>query len=86
MITPTVHLNGTSGGALLEQILKARAALDAALDAMREAEPNGRDFYPQGNNAINTAIAEHLARIKSVEGVLQQYDGLYEAVSKQLGA
>jgi hypothetical protein len=84
MITPTIHLNGTSGAVLLEQQLKALAALRAALDAMIEAYPNGRDYYVAGQTAISTAMAEHEARIAAVVAVVDEYDAIAEAISDQM--
>ncbi len=64
MYTPTIHLNGTSRQALLQQARAATKALDEAIDALRVMSPNGRDFYPQGDDAIRDAIREHAARQK----------------------
>jgi hypothetical protein len=84
MITPTIHLNGTSGAVLLEQQLKALAALRAALDAMIEAYPNGRDYYTQGAGAGTQAQREHEARIAAVVAVVDEYDAIAEAISDQI--
>jgi len=83
MITPTIHTNGTSGERLLEQQLKAIAALRAAMAAMEEAYPNGRDYYPQGPSAINEATIEHSARMRAVSAVLNQYEQIAEAIADQ---
>ena len=58
MMIPTVHLNGTGKAALVDGIEAAHRAVAAALDALAEAAPNGRDYYPQGSDAIGRAIAE----------------------------
>jgi hypothetical protein len=84
MITPTIHLNGTSGAVLLEQQLKALAALRAALDAMIEAYPNGRDYYVAGQTAISTAMSEHEARVAVVASIADQYEAIAESISDQL--
>jgi hypothetical protein len=41
---PTVNLNGTSKAALIQYRLDAITALEAALDALREIAPHGRDY------------------------------------------
>jgi hypothetical protein len=86
MITPTIHLNGTSGAVLLEQQLKARAALRAAIDAMVDAYPNGRDYYPQRAGAGAQAQREHEARVAAVAAVADQYEAIAEAISTQIDA
>lgn len=41
MIHPTVHMNGTSRGALLEQYAEAAQAVDLALSAVVENDAEG---------------------------------------------
>lgn len=48
MRVPTVHLNGTSKGELLDQAHRAARAVANAITAVMQAAPNGRDFYVQG--------------------------------------
>lgn len=83
MMIPTVHLNGTSKAHLEEQIQGAIDALRAAEDALVYAAPNGRDYYPQGPSAINTAIAEYTARLAAVREVRQQMEAIVEKVVSQ---
>lgn len=63
---PTIHLNGTSKKTLLEWYEAAYAALGKAADALAEAAPNGRDYYPQGPDAYSKAAAEHEARMRQI--------------------
>jgi cytidylate kinase len=79
---PTVHLNGTAKSDLVAQL---ESAIDALFDAERkiaEAEPNGRDFYPQGSNVINQAIAEHVSRLNRIEGVRKELEQILESIQK----
>ena len=69
MIFPTIHLNGTSKQALLDQVLDAAHAVQDAIKALENATPNGRDYYPQGADAIKLAIAEHTARVTKLKEV-----------------
>ena len=69
MRVPTVHLNGTSKDELRRQLFDAADAGSAFLAALAAMSPNGRDYYPQGDNAIREAIAEHRARISRVEAI-----------------
>ena len=80
MKVPTVHLNGTSKAALLEQAYSAAEALTRALDALAEASPNGRDYYPQGDGALAQALTEHRQRVEAVRRVRDEMVALYEAV------
>ena len=56
MKPPTIHLNGTSRQSLLDAATEARSAVDEAEIKLREVWPNGRDYYPQGQDAIRHAI------------------------------
>jgi hypothetical protein len=72
MIVPTIHLNGTSADELLNQ---QRAVCDAAcelLNILNAAAPNGRDYYPQGDDAIRAAMDAHNARMASVRKILSE--------------
>lgn len=74
MLLPTVHLNGTSAQALFDANRRAAAAVHDAIAAMSEAYPNGRDFYPQGANAINVAMEEHRTRVRKLEEVAKDLE------------
>ncbi len=76
MILPTVHLNGTSKAALLEQLENASNALNDAYAAMKQAAPNGRDYYPQGEDALARATAAHLDRLRRVDTVKDEIDDM----------
>lgn len=73
---PTIHLNGTSKRELLEQYTEASHAVDAALDALYKAGPNGRDYYVQSASALYKAQDEHYARIKKLREVKQELDDI----------
>lgn len=69
---PTVHLNGTSKEQLLQQYTHAHQALNEALMALSRAAPHGRDYYTQGPDAINEAIAQHNKRLNALRQVAQE--------------
>lgn len=52
MMIPTLHLNGTSRTELIKQLTDAGHALALAIDALGNASPHGRDYYPQGPDAF----------------------------------
>lgn len=46
LVLPIVHLNGTSRERLIEQLCDAGGAVIAAIEALAQTAPNGRDYYP----------------------------------------
>ncbi len=62
VMIPTVHMNGTDARDLLAQNLDALAAIGNAIEALRRANPHGRDFYPQGQDAFTEA--QTMARVR----------------------
>lgn len=77
---PTVHLNGTSKERLLEAIEEAYTAVGVALEKLSETAPNGRDYYPQGPDAINQAQDEHRARLQKLQDVREELEYLANAL------
>ena len=80
MMIPTIHLNGTSRIALLAAHMEAGRKLRAAIDALRETAPHGRDYYPQGNGAISVAMREYQSRLDRLQGVLKELQDIAEAI------
>lgn len=81
MIVPTVHLNGTSREALIEELQDAISALDIARGAMRSAWPNPRDYYVQQGDAYRAAHAEWQARYDAVLKVENELSQILEAIA-----
>lgn len=79
-MVPTIHMNGTSKESLIDGYAAAANALRSALEALAACRPNGRDFYPQGEGAINVAQQEHDAREETVRGALFEVELLLEAL------
>lgn len=50
MKLPTIHLGGTPATRLLEGYLSAKNALDAAIEAVKRAAPNARDYVAPGHD------------------------------------
>jgi len=78
VIHPAIHSNGTSKDVLCRQLSDATYALRKALIAMKNTQPNGRDYYTLGNYAINVAGLDHQARLKAVVGVLSEYEEMLD--------
>ena len=83
MITPTIHLNGSSKDSLLEELCTALDALHAAETALHCCSPNARDYYPQGPEAFPGAVREHLQRVKAIRDVRAALEAILETVADQ---
>lgn len=81
MMVPTIHLNGSSREDLLERTTEAGRAVGDALDALERAGPNGRDYYPQGDEAFLRANLEHVDRMRRIRSVLEELRELAEAIA-----
>ena len=77
---PTIHSNGTSKDALVTQLCDAGAAVNDAIRALAEATPSGRDYYPQGPDALKRAMVQHEARMEALRGVLNELQTLVERI------
>lgn len=78
---PTIHLNGTSPEALLAQYEQSALAISQAIRLLEEASPHGRDYYPQGPQALTAARAEHVTRLEVLHGVQKELQQLIEHVA-----
>lgn len=76
MTFPTIHMNGTSGERLLDDISRARHALNKAYETLKQTAPNGRDYYLQGPNAIHEATQEHMDRLRKIDLVMAELEAL----------
>lgn len=79
---PTLHSNGTSKERLIDALCDARNALDAAYKALKLTAPNGRDYYPQGPDALIAAVADHSRRMIMVDTVIRELDDLTIAIDQ----
>ena len=80
MMIPTIHMNGTSKEALVEALSEAYRAVNEAGRKLAEAYPNGRDYYPQGAGAINTAMKEHESRMERLRSVAKELEEIVVAI------
>jgi hypothetical protein len=84
MLIPTVHLNGTSGEALLDQYTTAAQSVRQAIDKLCDAGPNARDYYVQGPDAALAAQREHESRIAALKRVRDDLAAIAEGIQDQL--
>jgi len=78
MICPQYSINGTATASLAEDAAKAASALRAALLALREIAPNGRDYVLGG---FKDAQAEWQALYDSVSVALDSVKDYQMAIS-----
>ncbi len=71
--TPCVHSNGTGERGLIEQSRNVYNNLRQALSSMREARPNGRDYYPLGDWAYPKARDAHDTLYKQISDIANAY-------------
>jgi len=81
---PTLHLNGSGGQQLAEQIEAAQSSLFRALNDLAFTAPNARDYYPQGDQAFTAACYEHRLRVARVQDVLAELATVHTGITKQL--
>jgi hypothetical protein len=85
LATPTVHINGTSKQALIDQLGDAIHALHEAGRKLAAATPNARDYYVQGNDAFTTAMRQHDARMTKLREIVAELETIGDAVFDQGG-
>lgn len=90
LITPLVHLNGSSAESLYDGYRAAWDATQAAVLALAATAPNARDYYTQavigGLDAFKKARAEHDRRMEALTSVLEQLALLSTDVMEQQDA
>ena len=74
MILPTVHLNGTAKDDLVGTLVEASTRLNDAYAAIRLTAPHGRDYYPQGPDALHTATQQHMKRLATLDSLIAEVD------------
>ncbi len=82
MILPTIHLNGTSKESLIESLCEASQAIELAYKALKQTAPHGRDYYPQGPEAIREAIKEHNNRLRLLDEVKNEIDDMTRKIDQ----
>ena len=70
MTVPTIHPNGDTAETLTAQLCAVAKACRAALAALRNGAPNGRNYYPQAYPALLAAQAQYAARCAHIQAVL----------------
>ena len=83
MRKPTVHLNGDSILTLKQQHCDALESLHDAMRVLSYTQPHGRNYYPQGSEAISEAHEEHMARMTKLNEVYEEVCEIYNHICDQ---
>lgn len=81
MKTPTIHLNGSAASDLFESYVTASQKIGEAIQAVSDAYPNARDYYPQEAGAYHVAVAEQQSRLERLTSVRAEMEALAESVA-----
>lgn len=73
IVTPIVHLNGTSKDELLALRENVYSALDSTLAALRQMGPNGRDYYPEPGR-MQRAEDQHRRRCQLLTDLMEEIE------------
>jgi len=84
MITPSVHLNGTSGPELLKQTMASLKAVRLAQQVLQNNAPHSRDYYVQGPGAWPKARDAHEARMLDLGRMAVEFERMAIAISDQI--
>jgi hypothetical protein len=87
MQVPTIHLNGTSRSELLREAQAAHAAVEAAINAVRDMTVHGRDYYVQPRAGLASpytiAVHEHEQRLQRLFELQNELVDYYAALAAQ---
>jgi hypothetical protein len=82
-VAPTVHLNGTDGKVLENQLTAAVAACNHAINVLMDCYPHGRDYYLQDDTAYVWARDAHSDRLKRLIAVQDELMAIERNVRRQ---
>ena len=77
LVKPTIHDNGSGAKYLAESYALAADALSDAAKKIARTAPNGRDYYPQEEEAFGRACRQHEARMTALAQVRADLVTLY---------
>ena len=71
-VAPCVHLNGTSRDQLVENLSPVVQAIEYAYIALKQAAPNGRDYYI-GTVTLSQALDQHRQRQTMLDNLVASF-------------
>lgn len=86
VIAPHIHDNGTSPETLSKRLTEVYEKLDEAYSTLKEAAPNGRDYYnhPAGVKAMQLATAQHQDRLRVISTLMDHLEEELQKISQQV--
>lgn len=81
-VFPCVHMNGTGKQALLDNLECVYYAVEKVRDALKQAAPNGRDYYI-GTNKYKAAADQHMQRLALLDAFQKHIGAEMELISEQ---
>jgi len=83
MIAPVIHSNGTSREVLEKALRDAASALRFAILKVQDTAPNGRDYYPLGNEAFQEAIGQYQSWANRLESVRNEIYAVLDEIAEE---
>ncbi len=80
---PFVHINGTSAEELIKQQQEVFRKANELLDALRQASPHARDYYPYASAAFTLASDQHREIFNQVNAIASRAEAIAVAVYEQ---
>ena len=80
---PTIHLNGTGYDTLYKEYKSAYKAVKEAINSVCDATMNGRDYYPQGDDAFFQARKEREDALEHLRIVEHYLEGMLVGIMDQ---
>ncbi len=81
IVVPIIHLNSDRPEVLLANLKGAYRAVRAAIAALQECAPNGRNYYPELGR-LERARAQHNERLDKLLAVAQSIAGEAKAIQQ----
>ena len=79
MISPIIHINGTPREQLKQPYMDCYALLEDAAESLRQAAPNGRDYYLVPGR-MQESEAQHVRRLKIIRDLQAELEQQCEAI------
>jgi hypothetical protein len=77
IVLPIVHSNGSGRQALMDQQHQAVMAIQAAIAALMDSMPHGRDYYPLGDDVHHRAYLQAMERVTALQKVQAEVCHIY---------
>ena len=81
LVTPILHPNGDRPEVLLASLECAYRTVRAAIEAVRQCAPNGRNYYPEPGR-LERARAQHDERLDKLLAVAQSIASEAKAIQQ----